>query len=123
MTTNLHTDEDQAGEDRSMSVEDFCAIENFSKSFYHGLKRKGLGPVETHIGRLIRITAAARAKWHERMRELQNTRQAQLEAARRREQTVEAAKRSVESRRRDKAAIASPSPTSRRRPRIAEARR
>jgi hypothetical protein len=116
---------DDVDEEASLTIGDFCRLERFSKKIYHGLKQRGLGPEETCPPgtRVIRISPQSRREWHERMRELQNTRQAQLEAARRREQTVEAAKRSVESRRRDKAAIASPSPTSRRRPRIAEARR
>jgi hypothetical protein len=110
-------------EEASLTIGDFCRLERFSKKIYHGLKQRGLGPEETCPPgtRVIRISPEARREWHVRMRDLQNTRAAKLEAARRREQTREAARRSVEARR-DKANASSRRPD-RRRPRIAEARR
>ena len=117
MTTNKD-------DDRSMTISEFCTAENISLSYYFKkLRGLGIGPEELRVPGtgIIRITPEARAEWHERMRELQGTREAKLETARRREQTVVAAKRSVESRQRTKAEL-EPRPIKKpkpKRPRIA----
>jgi len=93
------TDEFAAGEDRSMTIAAFCAAEAFSKAQYFKLKRLGLGPAEFRIPgtALIRISPQARADWHARMADLQNSRQAKLEAERRRQQSRDAARCSAAS--------------------------
>lgn len=70
---------------RSLSLNEFCYLENISKAFFFSLKKRGLGPDETDINGLKRITPEARAKWHERMAELAKSEAAQLEAERRHE--------------------------------------
>jgi hypothetical protein len=57
-------------DDRSYTIDDFCLVERFSRPTYFKLKRRGLAPDEYTLPgtTLIRITAAARRAWHERMR-------------------------------------------------------
>ena len=63
-----------------------CSAEHLSKSTYHNLKKRGLGPEELVVpgSRIIRITAESRQRWHERM-DRAKSEAAQLEAERRRE--------------------------------------
>jgi hypothetical protein len=93
--------DDHADAGPSLTVGEFCDAENISSATYVRLRRRGLGPAELRVPstKIIRITARARAAWHHRMAELQNGRAAKLEAARRRDQTVAAARSSVASRR------------------------
>jgi hypothetical protein len=83
----------------SMTIDEFCAVENFSKSFYYELKKRDLGPEELRPPgmKLIRITAEAHAEWRARMLEEAKSEAAQLENERRRELTVKAGKRAAES--------------------------
>jgi len=68
-----------------MTRAEFCSAEHLSKSTYHNLKKRGLGPEELVVpgSRIIRITAESRQRWHERMAELAKSEAA--EAERRRE--------------------------------------
>jgi hypothetical protein len=81
----------------SLSVKQLCEADQISTAYYYKLKARGLGPVETRIGSVIRITAEDRRRWHEKMRELAQTEAAQLEAERRRAQRVAAGRASVRS--------------------------
>ena len=93
-------------ERRSQTPTEFCFAEHLSKSTYHELKKRGLGPVELVVPgtKIIRITPEARDAWHAMMAELAGTESARLEAERRRELAVMAGK----------AAAASPRHASRR---------
>jgi hypothetical protein len=74
-------------ERRSQTPTEFCFAEHLSKSTYHELKKRGLGPVELVVPgtKIIRITPEARDAWHAKMAELSKSESAQLEAERRRE--------------------------------------
>jgi predicted DNA-binding transcriptional regulator AlpA len=54
----LSTDERDA-----WSVIEFCARHTISRSTFYNLKRAGLGPHETRVGRRIIITRASAAAW------------------------------------------------------------
>jgi hypothetical protein len=73
---------------RSLSQDQFCWLENISRSKYFELKKRGLGPDVTDIDGLQRITPEAREEWRQRMAERAKGKQAQLEAERRRELAV-----------------------------------
>jgi hypothetical protein len=79
-------------ERRSQTPTEFCFAEHVSKSTYHELKKRGLGPVELVVPgtKIIRITPEARDAWHAMMAELAGTESARLEAERRRAQAAEA---------------------------------
>jgi len=47
----------------SLTIMGFCAAENISRAGYYNLKKKGLAPDETRIGRTIRITPEAHMRW------------------------------------------------------------
>jgi hypothetical protein len=70
---------------RSLSQDQFCWLENISRSKYFELKKRGLGPDVTDIDGVHRITPESREAWHERMAEFAKSEAAQLEAERRRE--------------------------------------
>ena len=85
--------------DSSETISEFCLAERFSKSFYYGLKKRGLGPEEFEVPgtRVKRITPEAHTAWRERMAELAKSETAQLEAERRRAQAAEAEKLAAQS--------------------------
>jgi hypothetical protein len=47
----------------AFKVQEFCDSVRLSRSKYYELRKLGLGPVETHIGHVIIITAANAARW------------------------------------------------------------
>lgn len=47
----------------SLSPEEWCAANNYSRSFYEKLKREGRGPDEVCEGKTRRITPEADARW------------------------------------------------------------
>jgi len=49
--------------DGSDTIEDFCKSEKISRSEYYEMRRKGWGPDEMHIGRLVRISPEAKQRW------------------------------------------------------------
>jgi hypothetical protein len=71
--------------ERSLSIRDFCALEDMSQCTYHKLKRLGLGPQELRFPGMsfVRVTAAARREWHARMDELRKEQAAKQELERR----------------------------------------
>ena len=85
--------------DSSQTIGEFSDAEGISLSQYFKIRRRGLGPDEFRLPgtKIIRITPKARADWHARMDELQNGRAAKLEAARRRDQAVEAGRAAAKS--------------------------
>ncbi len=84
---------------RNRTLAEFLDIERISKTTYVDLRRRGYGPRELRVpnSKVIRITQQAHVEWRQRMAELANTEAAQLEAARRRQQAVEAGKRAAQS--------------------------
>ena len=84
---------------RSYTIAEFCQLEHIDQQTYRKLRRLGLGPVETRPPgtALVRISPDARRDWHARMHERQQTQQAKLERERRRQQAIEAGKRSAAS--------------------------
>jgi hypothetical protein len=85
--------------DKAMTIRDFCVAEHLSLPSYFKIRKMGLGPRETRVPgtNIIRISAHARAEWHTRLDEMRQSEAAELEAARRYAQTVEAGKRAVAS--------------------------
>jgi hypothetical protein len=83
----------------SETLEQFCRAENLSKSSYYKIRKLGFGPTELRVPNtvIVRITAQARIAWHERMAELQQSKSAKLQAARRHKQTVAAGRSAVAS--------------------------
>jgi hypothetical protein len=78
--------------DRSQTVGEFCIAEKLSRSSYYGLKKRGLGPEETHPPgtAIVRISPWARREWHARMKQLRDSKAAALEEERRRAQAQHA---------------------------------
>ena len=50
-------------DDKSDTIETFCESERISRSAYFDMRRQGWGPDEMRIGRLIRISPEAKARW------------------------------------------------------------
>jgi hypothetical protein len=47
----------------SSTIMDFCAAEKISRAKYYELKKKGMGPDETRVDGIIRITPESHARW------------------------------------------------------------
>jgi hypothetical protein len=47
----------------SSTIAGFCAAENISRAKYYELKKKGLGPDETRVDGVIRITPESHQRW------------------------------------------------------------
>jgi hypothetical protein len=90
---------DALNTERSYTIQRFCEVEDFSEAKYHELQRLGLGPQETRIphSNIVRITPEARRAWHQRLHELAQTEEAQLERRRRSELSSIAGKRAAAS--------------------------
>jgi hypothetical protein len=48
---------------RSFSRGEFCARNGISEGHYRGLRKKGLGPREVHLGELVIITVEDESAW------------------------------------------------------------
>src|SRR5258708_14097978 len=48
---------------RSFSIDDWCALHGFSRSFFYKLTSQGASPKTFKIGRCFRISEAAAAEW------------------------------------------------------------
>jgi hypothetical protein len=81
-------------EERSLTLDEFCAVENLCMASYFKARRLGNGPQELRIPgtNIVRITPEARREWHRRMAEQAQSEQAQLEERRRQEAARRAAK-------------------------------
>ncbi len=53
------------------SKREFCGRNGFSENFYDALKKKGLAPRETRVGRRVIITIEAETEWR-RQREAES---------------------------------------------------
>jgi hypothetical protein len=69
--------------DRWLTIAQFAETVQICEATYFKLKRQGLGPEETRFGHVVRISPDALREWRQRMREMQETKAARLEAARR----------------------------------------
>jgi hypothetical protein len=49
--------------DQSDTQATFCQSERISRSQFFKMRREGWGPAEMHVGRLIRISPAAKQRW------------------------------------------------------------
>ena len=45
------------------TVEEWCSLNRYSRSFYERMKREGRGPAETREGATVRITPEADREW------------------------------------------------------------
>jgi predicted DNA-binding transcriptional regulator AlpA len=70
---------------RSLTIKEFCELENMSPSTFYKARRNGHTPAELRIpgSEFVRITPAAILAWRERMTKLGATKQAELERQRR----------------------------------------
>ena len=50
----------------SKTITGFCTAEDISRAKYYELKKKGLGPDETRVDGIIRITPESHARWRRR---------------------------------------------------------
>lgn len=50
-------------ERQAFSIAEFCRAHSISEPFYFQLKRAGLQPRETYVGRRVLISAEAAAEW------------------------------------------------------------
>lgn len=56
----------------SMTIDTFCRLEDFSRSFFYKLEKLGKAPKTYYAGTARRITAEERRAWH-RARYLEST--------------------------------------------------
>jgi hypothetical protein len=90
-------DEQQEPEQQpSETIEEWCRFENCSTTFYHSLKRRGLGPKTICIGPFVRIVET-HAEWRARMAERSQQEAGRLENERRRELASRAGRAAVKS--------------------------
>ena len=70
---------------RSLTIKEFCELEQLSASTYFKMRRAGHGPAELRIpnSEVVRIAPVAILAWRERMTKLGATQQAKLERQRR----------------------------------------
>jgi hypothetical protein len=61
-------------DDKSRTIAQFCQLEQMSRPFYFGLRKRGKGPREYREGRFVRITPTAHEEWRrEREADTNNT--------------------------------------------------
>jgi hypothetical protein len=104
MSTNTNNTEDETRpafplHERSLTIDEFCCLENICNATFYKLQRKGLGPRVLRIPgtALQRITPAERTAWHARMQALSEDPAIALEGARRKALSRRAGKKAVES--------------------------
>ena len=66
---------EQQNPEASLTIKEFCALENISLATYHKIRNKGHGPRETRVPgmAIVRITLEARREWHERLKRLSDS--------------------------------------------------
>lgn len=62
-------------DDHSVSIRQFCNLENISATTYHKMRARGLGPKEMRLpgSSIVRISPEARRDWHARLEQLAAT--------------------------------------------------
>lgn len=85
--------------DASLTIDQFCKIENLSRYSFFRLRQRGLAPRLLHVPgtRILRVTPEARRQWHLRMEALEKEQAAALEQAQRVEQARRAGQASARS--------------------------
>lgn len=78
--------EQESAVGRPETIQEFCASEGLSPSFYYGLRRRGRGPREMRDGAFVRISPQAKLDWRAAMEARAESEAARLERARRSEQ-------------------------------------
>lgn len=89
------------GNERSLTISQFCKLEGISRTSYHKLQRTGLGPTELRAPGMtfVRVTPEARREWHERMATLQKQECAERERQRRSDASRRAGRKAAQSNR------------------------
>jgi hypothetical protein len=81
--------------------QEFCSRKRISKSTYLKMKKAGLAPEETVLMlpgfNLVRISAQARRDWNRKLAELRQSKEAELESARRQAQVETAGRLAAQS--------------------------
>jgi predicted DNA-binding transcriptional regulator AlpA len=49
--------------DKALTIDQFCDVEEISRSFFYKLESQGLAPKTYKLGRTRRISPSARAAW------------------------------------------------------------
>lgn len=70
-------------EEPSLTIEEFCRLEGFSKTTYHRIKLEGNAPRELRTGNIVRISPQARRDWHALMENRSPAAEEEARAARR----------------------------------------
>jgi|SRR5262245_3756583 len=87
--------------ERSLSIDGFCIVEDISRSTFNKLRRMNLAPEITEIVgpglSLQRITPEARREWHQRIKKYRESTEALLAHARRQQQLLAAGQKSAAS--------------------------
>lgn len=47
----------------SLTIDEFCAVERISRTFYYKLEKSGIGPRTMKVGACRRISPEAHAEW------------------------------------------------------------
>jgi hypothetical protein len=78
----------------SLTLKEFCEVENICLASYYKMRKRGHAPVETRIPgtAIIRITPEARREWHRMLAAIAQSDAARLEVARKRVQTIASGK-------------------------------
>jgi alkylated DNA nucleotide flippase Atl1 len=82
----------QFDEQRSLTIAQFCALENISVYTYYKIRKMGYGPRELRVPgtEIARITPESRRKWHALMESREVQEQAKREFERRAAQSAQA---------------------------------
>jgi hypothetical protein len=54
---------ENAAEERSMTIEEFCQSERISRALFYIMRREGWGPRLMYVGASVRISPEARRDW------------------------------------------------------------
>lgn len=58
-----HEEADLTKDGPSFTIPQFCTHYQISRPFYYDLKKRGLGPIETRLGKAVRILHRSRMAW------------------------------------------------------------
>jgi hypothetical protein len=81
----------------SLTIPEFCKLENISTPTYYELKKRNLAPEELRYLTVVRIAPKAREAWHKKIAKHAHSRTVKIEHARQAAQARTAARASVES--------------------------
>ena len=81
----------------SLTIPEFCKLENISTPTYYQLKKRNLAPEELRYLTVVRIAPKAREAWHKKIAKHAHSRAVKIEHARQAAQARAAARSSVAS--------------------------